>query len=69
MLRRQNENSAMHEQYINKYKRTLETISYRNERAMKFENSVDKFTKAVHELENRNQGLHNDDVIDLIWKK
>ena len=68
-LRGRYKNSAMHEQYVNKYKRTLETVAYRNERAMKFENFVAKFTQAVDELEKRNRGLHYSDVFDIIWKK
>ena len=65
-LRRQYENSAMHEQYINEAQRTLETFTYRNERALKFEKFVAKFVKAVDELDKRNQGLHNANVVDMI---
>ena len=66
MLRGQYENAAMHDQHVNEDNRTLETVACRNERAMKFEKFVTKFTQAVDELEKRNQGLHNDDVVDLI---
>ena len=52
----------MHERYINKSKRTLETLTYRNERALKFEKFVAKFVKAVDELDKRNRGMHNVDV-------
>ena len=68
-LRRQYENAAMHEQYANESKSTLETVAYRNERDMKVEKFVAKFTQAVSKLEMRNQGLHNAEVIDIIWKK
>ena len=68
-LRGQYENAAMHEQYINEAKRTLETSTYRNERALKFEKFVAKFVKAFDELDKRNRGLHNADVVDMIWKK
>ena len=44
----------MHEQYVKKSKRTLETVAYKNEQAMKFENFVAKFTQVVDELEKRN---------------
>ena len=30
---------------------------------------MSKFVKAVDELDKRNQGLHNADVVDMIWKK
>ena len=59
----------MHEQYVNKCKRNIETVAYRNERSMKFEKFVAKFTQAGDELENRNRGLHNYDVVDITWKK
>ena len=29
---------------------------------------MDKFVKAVDELDKRNRGLHNADVVDVIWK-
>ena len=54
VLRGRYKNAAMHEQYINKAKRTLEKLTYRNERALKFENLVAKFVKAVDELDKRN---------------
>ena len=68
-LRGRYENAAMHEQYINEAESTLETLTYRNERALKFEKFVDKFAKAVDELDQINRGLHNADVVDIIWKK
>ena len=68
-LRGRYENAAMHEQSINEAKRTVETLTCRNERALKFEKFVAKFVKAVDELDKRNRGLHNADVTDMIWKK
>jgi hypothetical protein len=68
-LRGRYENAAMQEQYINEAKRTLETLTYRNERALKFEKFVAKFVKAVDELDKRNRGMHNADVVDMIWQK
>ena len=59
----------MQEQYINEAKRTLESMTYRNERAMKFEKFVAKFVKTVDDLEKYERGMHNADVVDLIWKK
>ena len=44
-------------------------MTYRNERAMKFEKFIAKFVKAVDDLEQFNRGMHNGDVVDLIWKK
>ena len=68
-LRGRYENAAMQEQYINNAKWTLETLTYRNERALNFEKFVAKFVKSVDELDKRNRGLHNADVVDMIWKK
>ena len=65
-LHKRYDNSATQDQYINKAKRTLESTTYRNERAMKFENFVAKFIKAVDHLEIFNCGIHNVDVVDLI---
>ena len=59
----------MQEQYINESKRTLETLTIRNEQALKFEKFVAKFVQAVDELDKRNRGLHNADVVDMIWQK
>ena len=44
-------------------------MTYRNEQALKFEKFVAKFIKAVDELDKIIQGLHNADVVDMIWKK
>jgi hypothetical protein len=68
-LRARYDNAAMHEQYVNEAKRTLEHITYRNERAMKFEKFVGMFVKAVDELDKYNRKMHNEDVVDLVWKK
>ena len=47
----------------------LETLTYRNEQALKFEKFVARFVKAVGELDKRNRELHNADVVGMIWKK
>ena len=56
----------MQEQYVNEAKRTIETLIYRNERALKFEKFVSKFTKSVDELEKRGRGMHNADIVEVI---
>ena len=66
-LRGKYENAAMHEQYIKEAKKTLDTLIYRDERALKFEKFVAKFVKAVDELDKRKRGLHNAHVVDMIW--
>ena len=50
-LRSRYENVAMQDQYVSETKRTIETIKYRNERAMTFEKFVSKLVKIVDELE------------------
>ena len=47
-LRGRYENAAMHEQYINEARRTLETLTYINEQALKYEKFVAKLVKAVY---------------------
>ena len=48
VLRGRYENVAMQEHYVIKAKRTIDTIQYRNERAMMLENFVSKLFKAVN---------------------
>lgn len=54
---------------INEAKKTLQTLQYRNERSMPFERFVDKFQRAVDDLDAGGRPMHNDDVIDLLWPK
>ena len=61
------DNVAMQEQNINEAKRTLESMTYRNERAMQFKKFVAKFVKAVDALYKHDRSMHNADVVDLIW--
>ena len=51
-LRSKYENVSIQEQYVIKTKCTIETIQYRNERAITFEKFVSKLVKTVDELEN-----------------
>ena len=61
------ENVAMQEQYVSEAKLTIETLQYRNERAITFEKFVRKLVQAVDELEKRGRGMHNAGIIDIIW--
>ena len=36
---------------------------------MKFEKLVSQFLKSFENLEKRGRGLHNDDIVELIWQK
>ena len=63
------ENVAMQEQYVSEAKRTIETLQYRNERAMTFEKFVSKLVQAADELEKRGKGMHNADVVEIIWQR
>ena len=47
----------------------MATISYRNERAMKFEKFVFQFLKSVDDPGKRGRGLHNTDIVEIILKK
>ena len=62
-------NVAMQDKYVSYSTRTIETIQYRNERAMTFEKFVRKIVKAVDELEKRGRGMHNAEIIEIIWKR
>ena len=66
-LRSRYENVSMQEQYVSEAKRTIETIQYRNERAIKFETFFSKLFKSVKELEKRGRGMHNADIVQIIW--
>ena len=55
--------------YINKAKKMLETLSLRNERAMKFEIFNRKFQNAVNILDSYSRIMHNEDIVDLLWEK
>ena len=60
---------ASRETRINEAKRTIQTLQYRNERSMPFERFVDKFQRAVDDLETGGRPMHNDDIVDALWPK
>ena len=66
-LRIRYENVATQEQYISEAKRTMETIQYRNKRAMTSEKFFRKLVKAVDELEQQGRGMHNTEIVEIIW--
>ena len=55
--------------YINDAKKTLETLSYRKEKAVKFEVFISKFQNAVNILDSYSRTTHNKDFVELLWKK
>ena len=57
----------MQEKYINEAKKTIASITYQKERSMNFEKFVAQLVKAIDEWEKRGRGLHNPDIVDLIW--
>ena len=60
---------ASWETRINEAQRTIQTLQYRNERSMSFERFVDKFQRAVDDLETGGRPMHNDDIVDALWPK
>ena len=68
-LRSRYENVAMQEQYVSESNRTIETIQYRNERAITSETFVRNLVKAVNELGKRGRSMHNADIIEIIWQR
>ena len=68
-LRARYNNTAMQEAHVNEAKKILSVLTYRNERAMTFEKFVAKFQKAIDKLDKCGQGMHNKDIVDMIWSK
>ena len=65
-LRSNYENVSTQDQFVSEANCTIETIQYRNERAMTFEIFVSKLFKAVDELEKQGRGMHNADIVEII---
>ena len=59
----------MQDMYINEAKTMLKTLSYRNERSVKFEVFNSKFQNAINILDSYGRTVHNKDVVDLLWTK
>ena len=62
VLRSRYENVAIKEKYVRKPKCKIETLQYRKERDMTFEEFVRKIVQAVDELEKRDRVMHNYEV-------
>ena len=62
-LRSRYHNPEMQYIYINEAKKTLDTPSYRNGRAMKSEVFNSKFHHSVHILDSYGRTIHNKDVV------
>ena len=62
-------NPDIQDMYINESKQTLDNISYKSERAMKFEIFSGKFQNAVNVLETYGHGMHNEDIVYMMWIK
>ena len=54
---------------INEAKKTIQSLQYRNERSMAFEKFVDRFQRAIDDLEAGGRPMHNDDIVDTLWPK
>ena len=68
-LRARYENPAMQDMHINEAKKNLANITYRNKQAMTFEKLMATFKKAIDDLEMCGRGMHDGDIVDLIWTK
>ena len=69
VLRNRYENVPIQEKYVSETKRTIDIIQYRNERAMNFKTFVSKLVKTVEEIEKLGRGMHNDDIVEIIYKR
>ena len=63
------QNIDMQDMYINEAKQTLENISYKSERATKFEIFSGKSQNAVNVLEMYVRRMHNEYIMDIMWIK
>ena len=68
-LRSRYENVAIQEQYVSKAKRKIYTIQYRNGRAMTSKKFVMNIVKAIVELEKWGRGMHNAEIVEIIWQR
>ena len=68
-LRVRYENAVMQDMHINEAKKTLANIAYRKERAMTFDKFVATFHKAIDDLDMYGRGMHNGEIVDLLWTK
>ena len=59
----------MQDMYISEAKKKLETLSYSNERAVRFEVFNSQFHNAANILDRYGRTMHNKDVVDLLWTK
>ena len=55
----------MQDMYINEAKKMFKILSYRNERAMKFEVFNRKFQNEVNILDIYGCTIHNEDVVEM----
>ena len=68
-LRDRYENQATEQERINEANRVLETLVYKNERALTFELFSSKIQGAVDALTQCHRKPHNGDIVDKIWQK
>ena len=68
-LKTRYKNPAMQDMYIIEAKQTLENISYKSKRAMKFEIFSGKLQNSVNVLEMYDQRMHNEDIASMMWLK
>ena len=63
------ENQATNQERINEANRILDTLVYKNERALTFELFSSKIQGAVDALVDCNREPHDGDIVDKLWKK
>ena len=68
-LRLRYENQATQQEKINEANRILETLVYKNERAMSFELFSSKLQGAVDTLQECGRTPHDGDIVDRLWNK
>ena len=68
-LRSRYEKVAMQAQYVSEAYLKVEITQYINQGAMTFKKVFIKLIKYVDELEKRDRGVNNADIVEIIWKR
>lgn len=66
-LRERYQNAATEQERVTEARKVLDTLRYRNERAMSFEVFSSKLTRALDDLADCDREEHNGNIVDALW--